>query len=599
MARFQLHNPLLQRVQRYAETAVLFRSTPFPATGTSSVAPATAVSAPPPQTGDPIISLETRPPLPQPASESSSQPSRQDDQSWRRLVQIMETHQQKALGETPTPAEISRSVAEGAPEPKTPVQPQTQPLPVRDTNQQTIPKSDAPLPPLPLDKAWGPVQKTTVEEKTAVRPAAEPPVAPEQKAALEKSIQAKLVDTQTAQPTQSEVEIHVPRRRRPDAPSLPASTPPAPPQPALRQWVETDIGPLPSDLWPLIGEVPPAQGMVAPAADIVHPPTVARQAVAEAGKGEIMRKTAVSPPPQPNSPPVPPTVAREGEQERPFFDPMQVVDDFPLIGAPPAPHAVRPTEPRVVEPTQALPADVPTQPVLSDIDSLAPDVSRQVAPVPPAPEQPKRIVPPPAPSAPAVAAVPVAKAAPAHRPEMLTASPTIVQRFAASPPQTQVATPVRGSGNDPAATMVAPPIAKPVIPMPERVPTKEERLLGETAVFSPPFPVMREVIEEETAVQTQPEPIQREAAVVEQVAEERPLLQKMPLETVMQPFTGVIQSPFAELMSPEEPAAASEETAAADEPQEDEAGVIEELAQHVYRQLRQQLATDWERRRTR
>lgn len=106
----------------------------------------------------------------------------------------------------------------------------------------------------------------------------------------------------------------------------------------------------------------------------------------------------------------------------------------------------------------------------------------------------------------------------------------------------------------------------------------------------------------ETAVQTKPDPQVRpssqEAVVVARGVEERPLVQKMPLDALMQPFLDTAPPAFwgQELVSSVLPEAGGEEEAAT-EPEADEEGVIEELAQHVYRQLRQRLATDWERRR--
>lgn len=106
----------------------------------------------------------------------------------------------------------------------------------------------------------------------------------------------------------------------------------------------------------------------------------------------------------------------------------------------------------------------------------------------------------------------------------------------------------------------------------------------------------------ETAVQTKPDPQARpssqEAVVVARGVEERPLVQKMPLDALMQPFLDTAPPAFwgQELVSSVLPEAGGEEEAAT-EPEADEEGVIEELAQHVYRQLRQRLATDWERRR--
>lgn len=584
MARFQLYNPLLQRVQRYAETAVLFRSAPFPATGTSSAAPVTAVFAPLPQPGTPVLSTESQPPTPlQPVP----QPSSQNDPSWRRLETILQRHQQKGLEEAPAQVEsevVSRSIAEDEPERETAVPRPTPPPPSEDVAPAKAPvleessPADAPLQPLPLDAAWAPVQKAAIEDKptahtTAAPPS--PPIPPAQKANLEGTIQAKLADTHTAQPTQSAVEIHVPRRQRPDvAPPL-APPPPAPPRPTATQWVETDIGPLPSDLWGLIDEVPPTKEIAAPNAAVDQPPTIARQVVAQAEEVPVMRETAVSPlTPQPITPPTPPTAILPGEQERPFPT-MQIMDDSALYSPPPkfatadAPvfqHAPTPTTPPV---GQLHPAS----PVSSE--QPAPTLHRQAAPAPLFPTlQPTP--------------VPVAKAAPAHHSDMAVASPTIVQRFAT-----------------PASQTVAPMAA------PQERLFRKEAVAGATAVLppnpaTPPFipQPLPEMPEEKTAVQAEPEPKpalgQQEVVVVERMAEERPLLQKMPLDAMMQPFLGMVQSPFVEPMLPFEADAEIEhQIEAADEPQENEAGAIEELAQHVYRQLRQRLATDWERRRTR
>ncbi|MCA9963112.1 MAG: hypothetical protein KC423_02670 [Anaerolineales bacterium] len=619
MARFQLYNPLLQRVQRYAETAVLFRSAPLPPAAMTSPVPLTAVPVPSPQYEIPMVSTEsllpilpteTQVPMPYPAPK----PSGQNDSSWRRLETILQRHQQKQAEETasqvvaqmvaqPDAGVISRAVSEAAAEAETAVQPQIQPPPAGDTHEPTTPESAASLPPLPLDKAWGAVQRTTVEEKTAVRPAAEPPVAPEQKAALEQNIQAKLADTHTAQPTQSAVEIHLPRRQRPGVMPPPKPAPPAPPRPAQTEWVEIeDIGRMPSDLWGLIGEVPPTERVIAPETQIAQPPTIARQAVEGADAEESVGKTAVLPLTQPNIPPAPPSAPQESEQQRPFHVPASmtfIADDRPSFALPKA-DVARAVEPKVTEPARTAIPVIQAQPVRSALDQ-------------PEPEMPRPMVPTPFPHAPEPVMVPIAKVAPAQHPDMAVASPTIVQRFAApaSYAVDSVAAPSKvTTPNMPTALKET---GAQIFSLPEaskdaRGSFLKGRVFGETAVLPMPYPALPitpeplpKVGEEETAVQTKPKPIQQAVGVVERVMEERPLLQKMPLDAIMQPFMGAISDPFSGLVEeatgllPE----AGQEAAEADEAQEDEAGVIDELAQHVYRQLRQQLATDWERRRTR
>jgi hypothetical protein len=148
----------------------------------------------------------------------------------------------------------------------------------------------------------------------------------------------------------------------------------------------------------------------------------------------------------------------------------------------------------------------------------------------------------------------------------------------------------------------------PVTALPKRSLIEEGPLSGETAVWTVPYPapsivpeLLPKMVGEETAVQTRPEPVPQEVAAVERMVEdERPLVQTMPLDAVMQPFLDNIQPPAGEqeVVSSVLPEADHEAEEAAG-PEADAEGVIEELAQHVYRQLRQRLATDWERRRTR
>jgi hypothetical protein len=182
-----------------------------------------------------------------------------------------------------------------------------------------------PAQPLPLEAVW-PVQERA---GTAAPPAA-PPAASgsaasflqRQSLQLEPSgdeVHALLRGVQPGQPTDSAVELVLPRRPRPVAP---ASTP-APVLSGVQREVEkaptmvpTEIGPLPSDLWTLLGQTPPTSQ-----ADSAAPPSAAAGTGAPASgnipaSNDVMRANAEAERPAP-APPLGSVMRANAEAERP------------------------------------------------------------------------------------------------------------------------------------------------------------------------------------------------------------------------------------------------------------------------------------------
>lgn len=130
----------------------------------------------------------------------------------------------------------------------------------------------------------------------------------QQKAMAEQTVRQHLATIQPDQPTESRIDVILPRRPRPqlrgraDATSMANAAPPlqrqpeptnaaTPPAPVAAQTIETEIGPLPVELWQAIGAPPPA-----PAQPPVQPGApVAESAPMAAGLQDTAAITAAPP----------------------------------------------------------------------------------------------------------------------------------------------------------------------------------------------------------------------------------------------------------------------------------------------------------------
>ncbi|MFQ5401123.1 MAG: hypothetical protein ACE5E7_16185 [Anaerolineae bacterium] len=199
--------------------------------------------------------------------------------------------------------------------------------------------------PLPLQAAW-PVERKIPVPASQPAPVAEPALSPlrppDEVAAESRRVQRALHDVEAGQPTDSSVELVLPRRPRPSAASDAARTFQAerergdsdtPATPEAPDTVPTEIGPLPADLWQLLGQEPPtkqkapdmvtraiaaAEAPAKPAAlawpevedtrQVIPPPVQRTAAPAEEAVAETPASTAESPPASPQE-----AAAEEGE----------------------------------------------------------------------------------------------------------------------------------------------------------------------------------------------------------------------------------------------------------------------------------------------
>lgn len=125
---------------------------------------------------------------------------------------------------------------------------------------------------LGLEAVW-PVQRKTAPasrpDETSLDPVeAVEPVRHEKPEA--QKVQQVMRQVAAAKPTDSSVELILPRRQRPNVPARPVQRQPesngqshdpgsGAGQPTPQAYVPTEIGPLPGDLWELLGEKPPTQ----------------------------------------------------------------------------------------------------------------------------------------------------------------------------------------------------------------------------------------------------------------------------------------------------------------------------------------------------
>ncbi|MFQ5420693.1 MAG: hypothetical protein ACE5EY_10080, partial [Anaerolineae bacterium] len=316
-----IHNALLRRVQRYAQTTAIFRAADWdnnlqsptanpssqPVRASWQTAPTSlpvgqaiaqaemkppspsselSLPAPPPPTRpaepEPIATFTPAAAAvpdtmatPSPAPMVQKTPARQeDDANWSRLQRIMTMHEARATDEgspTPSPASGLGAIVH----PTETASPAAAETPI----QHAIDAAESTAPP-PLESVW-PVQRktpappkpptaTSTSSVQAVTPPAPelPAAAPPNPAAAE-TVRTKLNDVSAARRTDSSVELHLPRRPRPadiQAKKSPESANESfwnrlrgtKPQPDKRT-VPTEIGPLPADMWEILGEAPPVQ----------------------------------------------------------------------------------------------------------------------------------------------------------------------------------------------------------------------------------------------------------------------------------------------------------------------------------------------------
>ncbi len=239
------------------------RESPALAAAPAAYQAAQSVIAPPP-TETAVAATPAASANPTPAITQTS------DAEWERLKRILRAHERKQTLEKqaqsgPPPGEPSTDDAPPATSrvPRTPAEP-----------EGTSPDVQTPRKP-PLEQAW-PVQTTVPAGQPVLPPfapqkTAVPPIAttdPEQ----ERLLRTRLEQVSAGKPTDSSIEVVLPRRPRPVVPPkeepqkklLPFLQRKVDAEAAARQkaeqaMVQTEIGPLPADMWELLGETPPAE----------------------------------------------------------------------------------------------------------------------------------------------------------------------------------------------------------------------------------------------------------------------------------------------------------------------------------------------------
>ena len=301
--RFGSQNALLKRVRQYANGATLFRKAgsaepgalPISSSGNEvavrgylQAAPSdlpvaqTAVS-PAPLTAPPSLPIDlpaapiqplpaapaptglaTSPPLPEPTATTEplvqAAPQSDDDDwggQWQRMKRVFQKHQVKQAQEGAQAQEESQPAATDAAIQRAAAAAESSAGAAAESGQQ---------PALQDAQDW-PVMRKKPETagKPPITPTAVPPPTPTPQ--QEEQIRAKLSDITASQPTDSSIEVHLPRRPRPTGPApaaespesvqrkeSPAAEPPPATQPGM---VPTEIGPLPADMWEILGEPVP------------------------------------------------------------------------------------------------------------------------------------------------------------------------------------------------------------------------------------------------------------------------------------------------------------------------------------------------------
>ena len=300
--RFGSQNALLQRVRRYANSSTLFRRTATsdligaegvtPTSGSvvkgylqaspsdlpvaqSAVSPSPILarsSLPLDIPAAPIRPLPTAPTSAEPTFSSTTEPMVQaspqpaDDWGgqWRRMKRIFHGHEAKRTTEgdvQSTPSSetaVQRAIAAAESSSRAGEQPSQQP-------------------PLQAASGW-PV--TIQRSQGSGKPKASATLPPSPTPQQQEQIRAKLSGMTASQPTDSSIEVHLPRRPRPTAPP-PTVTPSESVQrkeeaPAIGaasvdqpDMVPTEIGPLPADMWEILGEPVPTARSESGGSDVI------------------------------------------------------------------------------------------------------------------------------------------------------------------------------------------------------------------------------------------------------------------------------------------------------------------------------------------
>ncbi len=315
--RFGSQNALLKRVRQYANGSTLFRKAgsagpgalPTPSSGNEltvrgylQAAPSglpvaqTAVSPAPLITppslpldipAAPIQPLSATPapmgpatpsPLPEltVATEPAVQAAPQSDDDdwggqWQRLKRVFQKHQVKQVQEESQAQEESQPAATDAAIQRAAAAAESSSGAAAKLGQQ---------PALQDAQDWSVMRKKPeTAGKPPTAPTAVPSPAPPPTPQQEEQIRAKLSGITANQPTDSSIEVHLPRRPRPAGPApvagssvsvprkeSPAAEPPPTTQPGM---VPTEIGPLPADMWEILGEPVPATKPELPDSDMV------------------------------------------------------------------------------------------------------------------------------------------------------------------------------------------------------------------------------------------------------------------------------------------------------------------------------------------
>ncbi|MCA9872507.1 MAG: hypothetical protein KC441_02600, partial [Anaerolineales bacterium] len=523
--RFGSRNPLLRRVRRHANTTTLFRQAAAPSSVPGPVytawpvgvtpampvpdetildaaiaraqqssaaapvqrtpyvppvppaAPATAVSptipSPPAPVSTPAPDLQraAAPSATNPRPEPAPAPAAKDDwPEWGRLESIVRRHKARIADE-------SESQGAAAQTPATAVSPHTaSPETIARAAAAAESSTNPALPErLPLESVW-PVRRDPAppaapsagpDLPATERPLPTGPVLADQEEAL---VRAKLEDVHAGRASGSSIELHLPRRPRPDrlqrhpAPAAnpqviqqqadPAPAPTAVPAPvppaegiapaADERVVETPIGPLPADMWEILGQPTPELASEPPVERPGESSGAVQRAIAAAEDAPASKlpETAVSPAASAAPSPLRPAGQRLANQE-------------------PTPSAAAPEGHPPAAPPESLPATgdstpaPPTASAVSAVSSPQPaaaatgpvDVQRAIAAAEARHQETAVTV------DTAVASSPASTASPQPQPAAPAPDSAMPEKTAVPPPPPPISTPVlvqRETGDQPA-----------------------------------------------------------------------------------------------------------------------------------------------------
>ena len=173
---------------------------------------------------------------------------------WQRLKRILHGHESRKAEETSSELVGSETAVQRA-------------IAAAESSSGTDSQSRAIT---PLEDSGWPVVRRHPQRPGVPQTMSSPSLpTPEQ----QEEVKAKLSGMSSHQPTDSSIEVHMPRRPRPTLSSSPPvqrqesalSSPPASPS----QMVQTEIGPLPADMWEILGEPVPTSSTDSGDAEIV------------------------------------------------------------------------------------------------------------------------------------------------------------------------------------------------------------------------------------------------------------------------------------------------------------------------------------------